>query len=170
MPRPRTVVVPYAVPVYAGPGYYEQQAPATNVTVVVPQQPTPSVIINQTFNQGDPAAMEVVSGAENRGLRVYETPRRVEAPAAATVPPVAAAPVTAAGSAGAPRDDRPTIYLIALKDTTVRQAIGYWIEGENLAYVTPRAAINRISLDQVDRELSVQLNAERKLDFDLKPR
>jgi len=123
--------------------------------------------------------MEVVSGVENRGLRVYETPRRVEAPApaaapvpgAATAPAVAAAvPVAAAGSAGAPRDDRPTIYLIALKDTTVRQAIGYWIEGENLAYVTPRAAINRITLDQVDRELSVQLNAERKLDFDLKAR
>src|SRR5688500_126204 len=49
--RTRTIVVPYAVPVYYrdpyGYGYQEQQQP--NVTVAVPQQPPPAVVINHHY-------------------------------------------------------------------------------------------------------------------------
>ncbi|MEJ7606302.1 MAG: hypothetical protein WKF37_08540 [Bryobacteraceae bacterium] len=78
--RPRTIVVPYAVPLYYGDyGYgYQQQQAAPNVTVVVPQQPAPSVVINNTFapdsgrsgfqsySNGDPVGpgMQVSRGAK----------------------------------------------------------------------------------------------------------
>ena len=52
----RTVVVPYAYPVFYGSGYgyrlrvyYGQEPQAPNVTVVVPQQPVPQVIINNSY-------------------------------------------------------------------------------------------------------------------------
>ena len=65
-------------------------------------------------------------------------------------------------------DQKPTIYLVALKDGTIRQAIGYWVKGDVFHYVTPNSAMNHVSIDMVDRERSVELNAERKLEFDLK--
>ena len=163
--RFRTTVVPYAVPVFVGGGYggYYQDpyaAPQPNVTVVIPQQPTPSVVINQHYTPPEtpkPVLRDYSRSdlPESGGLRVYEGSKSVPAPAPD-------APVRALA------DDKPTIYLIALKDSTVRQAIGYWLEDETtLKYVTPKGTINRISIDQVDRETSVQLNAERKLEFDL---
>jgi hypothetical protein len=65
-------------------------------------------------------------------------------------------------------DEKPTIYLIALKDGTLRQAIGYWTQGDTLHYVTPEASINHLSGDIVDVERSIELNRERNLDFDLR--
>jgi hypothetical protein len=56
-----------------------------------------------------------------------------------------------------------------MKDGTVRQAIGYWLQDSNLSYVTPQSAINHITLDQLDRQTTYQLNAERGLEFDIKP-
>jgi hypothetical protein len=160
--RFRTTVVPYAIPVFVGGGGYygdPYAAPQPNVTVVVPQQPTPSVVINQHYTPPEapkPVLREYSRSdlPETGGLRVYEGPK--------TAPAVAAAP------APVPADDKPTIYLIALKDSTVRQAIGYWLEGEDtLKYVTPKGTISQVTLDQVDRQTSVQLNAERKLEFDV---
>jgi hypothetical protein len=65
------------------------------------------------------------------------------------------------------RDDKPNIYLIATRDGTVRQAIGYWVKGDVLHYVTPQAKIQEVRMAEVDRDTSVRLNEERKLDFDL---
>ncbi len=167
--RPRTVIVPYAVPVYAGgygydPYYGQQQQP--NVTVVVPQQPAPSVIINQTFNNGEPVKQELAEGVERGGFRVYEAPK---SPATPEGVPAAEA---AAPKRSYVRDDKPNIYLIALKDSTVKEAIGYWVEsgGQTLAYVTPDAVINRVNLDLVDGDGSARLNAQRNLEFDLRRR
>jgi hypothetical protein len=159
--RGRTVVVPYAVPVYAGGfGYADYGMPPEqpNVTVVVPQQPTPSVIINQHYTPQEASnpVMRDYSSADlpESGIKVYEAnPRKPEGPKAAP-------------ARSSVHDQEPTIYLIALKDTTVRQAIGYWVEDNTLHYVTPKASINHISMDMVDRDTTVRLNSERKLDFD----
>jgi hypothetical protein len=67
----------------------------------------------------------------------------------------------------AQRDPSPTIYLIALQDGSVLQALGNWIEGDTLCYVARDGNPNRISLDRVDRELSNKLNRERGLEFKL---
>jgi len=165
-------VVPYAVPIYYGGGYgmdyygAPQQQPQ-NITVVVPQQPTPPVIINQTFAGGEAGRtsttdLSSLEPQETGGLHVWEPNRSTHsAPSAAS----------SADSRSFARDSKPTIYLIAMKDSSVRQAIGFWTEGgTTLAYVTPDAVISRVGLDAVDREMSVQLNAERNLDFDLRAR
>lgn len=169
--RPRTVVVPYAVPVYYGGGYgydpygYGPQQPATNVTVVVPQQPVAPVIINQTFTTSDSSRelREISPDTPNEsgGLRSWEPTKRNQSTSATT-------PVNAPRTQDSSyvRDGKPTIFLIAMKDTTVQQAIGFWLEGTTLAYVTPHASIQRVSMDKVDRDLSVQLNSERHLEFD----
>jgi hypothetical protein len=154
--RNRTIVVPYAVPVYYGDPYgyagygYQQQNP--NVTVVVPQQPAPSVIINHNYTPetAKPVMREYSeSTPPESGIKVYEGPK----PAAETPRKV--------------EIDKPTIYLVAFKDGNIRQAIGYWIEGADFSYVTPQSKINRVPLDTLDRELSEQLNSERNLEFDL---
>jgi hypothetical protein len=161
--RPRTVVVPYAYPVFVGGGGYygygyDQQP--NNVTVVVPQQQTPQVIINNSYvpETAKPTLREYSAGEleeSSSGIRVYEgaKPRPQQ---------------QASRSERSIMDEKPTIYLIALTDGTIRQAIGYWQTGDTFHYVTPESSINHLSTAMVDRERSIELNAERKLDFDLK--
>jgi len=184
--RNQTVIVPYAVPVYGG-GYADyggqEPQPPTNVTVVVPQQPATPVIINQTFGPDlAPTNQEIKEYSandvpESGGVHVYEPnkrseplPRRSQQQSTSRSTEQTAVAPEARPVRSYVRDDQATIYLIALKDTTVRQAIGYWVEGNTLKYVTPQASINHLSLDMVDRDLSVRLNEERNLDFDLKSR
>ena len=161
--RNRTIVVPYAVPVYYGDPYaYAEPQPSPNVTVVMPQQPTPSVVINHNYTPetAKPVLREYSSETtESGGVRVYEGPGKKAEDQKAQAAPPAKQPAQAS--------DKPTIYLIALKDSTVRQAIGYWVEGDTLRYVTPQSTIQQVPLEQVDKEISQQLNAERNLEFDL---
>lgn len=155
--RDRTVVVPYAFPVYFNDygGYnYPPQQPLT-VVLQQPQQTVPTVIINQTFAAAIPEPNEDEAPAQS-SVRIYKTPVRAAAPEPAKAPREAAA------------DDRATIYLIAYKDNSIHSAIGYWTEGDTLHYVTQQGKVNRISLDQVDKPLSDQLNSERKVDFQIK--
>lgn len=166
--RQRTIVVPYGVPVwtggfyngYAGYGGYGMPQAQPNVTVVMPQQQTPSVIINQYGSDGHKSTT-TAEVSERGELKVYESnPAPAEAPKAA-----AAAPPTPAGTYA--RDDKPNIYMIALKDETVRQAIGYWVEGSLLKYVTPQARISSVPLEMVDRNASSRLNAQNRLELEL---
>ena len=166
--RPQTVVVPYAVPVYYGDpygyGYGQPQQQSPNVTVVVPQQPTPTVVINQNY-ASDTAKPELkeYGSAElpETSVRVFEAPK----PEREEGQPISKAQVAPATRAVA--DAKPTIYLIALKDSTVRSALGFWVEKGTLHYVTPQGTINRVTLDMVDKAVSEQLNAERQLEFKL---
>jgi hypothetical protein len=159
--RQRTVVVPYAYPVFYGGGYGGYDVPEQqpqNITVVVPQQQVPQVIINNGYTPetSHPVVREY---GENElpesTVRVYDgsSQRRTETPVRPELSVM---------------DEKPTIYLIALKDGTLRQAIGYWTQGDTLHYVTPDSSVNHLSIGMVDRERSVELNAERKLEFDLK--
>lgn len=158
--RNRTVVVPYAYPVlYPDYGYAQQQNP--NVTVVVPQQPVPTVVINQNFGPDQQSIKTTVTESQEKsGLRVWEGANSGEAS-----PKTAEKAETRAPNPGA--DNKPNIFLIALKDSTLRSAIGYWVEDGTLHYVTPQSSVNHVTLDIVDRELSEQLNRERNLEFDL---
>jgi len=199
----RTVVVPYAVPVYYGGGYngyggygydgYGPQAPS-NITVVVPQQAAPPVIINQTFTNGEPVSRELRDYSPDAqqpessgGLKSWEPKRSTSGNTAGST---SRRPAVSDEDRGNRREDaeqrtyrrdsaqdetyardgKATIYLIALRDSTVKQAIGFWLEGNVLAYVTPDASIQRVSMDKVDRDLSTQLNSERNLEFELRQR
>jgi hypothetical protein len=165
-----TVVVPF--PVYYGPMYgggYEQ-APAQQqyqeAPPIINTNTAPSVVINQTFipERAMPVMREYPNQPESQpeqqqGMRLYEGPRTGSQAPGPESNRTARRP--------APRDDQPTLYLIAFKDHSIVQALGYWVEDGNLHYVSAGHTLNQISLDLIDRETSQQLNDERNVEFKL---
>jgi hypothetical protein len=150
----RTAIVPY--PVYYGYGYYgyygydpsvpvaSQSAPAydTDPNAYADASQSPVVVINQGFRPD--------SG--NGVMRDYsDTPL----------------PESAYGPPPPPRDPQATIYLIAMQDHSIVAAIGYWVEGDTLNYITQDGNQNRVSMALVDRDFSKQLNDERHVEFKL---
>jgi len=127
-----TVIVPY--PVYYG-GYYGygpgSAPPPDDGSDGGPG--LPSVVINQNFVPplANPqvrdysADQSQAQPQEQSGMKVYQSPP--------SHPYADAAAQRAVGSG-----DQPTIYLIALRDHTVVQALGYWMEGFH-----PRAKVIR---------------------------
>ena len=61
----------------------------------------------------------------------------------------------------------PPIYLIAFKDHSIRAASAYWVDNATLHYVTPQNEQKQAALDAVDRDFSMQLNRERRVQFSL---
>jgi len=169
----RTVIVPYPVFYggygYAGYGYdpslaygpaYPGYAPGYgDASAMYNPNGVPSVVINQNFipQQANPVVREYVPGdttgdQSQSGLRLYQapTPSQGQAPAARSI-----------------SDEQPTLYLIAFKDRSIVQALGYWMEGATLHYVTVDHNLNQASLDVIDRDLSQRLNSERGIEFKL---
>ena len=70
-------------------------------------------------------------------------------------------------SGPAPPASAPPIYLIALKDHTIRAAAAYWVDADTLNFVTLEHEQKRTPLSTVDRPLSLQLNRERRVPFTL---
>ena len=145
--------VPYPVIVggFGYPGYgYGYDAPQQSQPQpqpIIVTNPAPSVVINQTFVQDRaPQFQPDPDPGPQGGMRVYEGLK--------TVPQTS-------------RSDKPTLYLIAFKDHRILPALGYWMEGENLHYVTTDHTLNQASLDLIDRAMSQQLNDERNVAFKL---
>lgn len=111
----------------------------------------PAVVINQNFipPQANPMVRdygpEGDQGDQSSGMRMYQN-----------IPPQQGEPEA-------------TIYLIAFKDHTVVPALGWWLEGRTIKYVTLDHDINQASVDLIDRDLSRKLNAQRNIDFTLPP-
>jgi hypothetical protein len=191
-PRPRAnaagaqrgpVYVPYGPidPFYygytGGYGYGAPYYPAPNDPNAAgyygPQPPT--VIINQNF-QPD-TLHPILNDYTNVPL---PPPGAVQTPP----PPAPGAPTiqrldqdTAQGPAAQSpvrplplRDDQPTIFLIAMKDHTIYPVIAYWVDKDTLNYVTVESVLKHVPLDQVDRDLSRQLNDQRNVEFKLPTR
>jgi len=106
---------------------------------------------------------------------VYAAPQPAQNPAySGTYPATGAAqPVTGAYDqygqqvrpSAAPSSS--PIYLIATKDQAIRAAASYWVDGKTLHYVTLQHEEKQVPLDTVDRDLSLQLNRERRVPFQL---
>ena len=138
--HPRTLIVPY--PVFYGSYSTNAYDAAAYAPVEYLSAPAPpSVVINQTFVNGAPQSQ---APEETTGLKLYSA-----------TPPAAGA-------------DQPTLYLIAFKDHNIVPALAYWLEGKTLNYISVEHSANQVSLDLVDREMSQQLNDERKVDFRLR--
>ncbi len=121
----------------------QQQEPQTIVVQQPPMAqaaPPPTVIINQYFKSDGTAG-------EPQQESAYRTPG--SAPAVAR------------------SDDKPTIYLIAMKDHTIMPALWYWVEGDTLSYITSQGNKNSVSMTLVDKDFSKQLNDERHVEFNL---
>ncbi len=76
----------------------------------------------------------------------------------------------------APREDNaipaepaghPVLFLIAFQDKTIRAATTYWVESGTLHYLDNGQQARQAPLSSVDRDLSVQLNNERHVPFNL---
>jgi len=59
------------------------------------------------------------------------------------------------------------IYLLAFTDHVIRAAEAYWVNGKTLNYITLDYQQKQAPLDTVDRDLSLQLNRERRVPFSL---
>lgn len=149
--RPGAIAYPVAVPVYAG-GYYPYDpppaqvvyaAPATPFTAAVqpPEQPAPVVIINQYFRADEPPVTETAQAATTATAAVQTTP---------------AAP-----------SRQETIFMIAMKDHNVYTANAYWIEDGALHFISTDGDERRVSMNEVDRDLSRRLNRDRNVAFGL---
>lgn len=163
----RTVIVPYPVfyggygydPSMAygpGPGYGEQAPPIINTNTA------PSVVINQGYvpQQANPQLRDYnpsdTAPEQQSGMRLYQNQSHPYADTAAQPPAQQRA-----------ASDQPTIYLIAFKDHSIVQALGYWMEGGALHYVSAEHSLNQASLDLIDRDLTQRLNDERGVEFKL---
>jgi hypothetical protein len=159
--RNNTVVVPYGIPVYMGGGGYgngydapppqQQQAP-----------PAPPVIINQYFSPE--IVRPVMREYNDLPEPTRREPERDENPNVKVYPPAARVtpPPPPFRSADEPKAN---VTLIALKDSTVIAAIGYWAENGDLIYITKTYARKTLPLDRIDKDLTDQLNRERGVEF-----
>jgi hypothetical protein len=160
----RSTVVLY--PIYYG-GYAYDPAYAgdpNSQQAADPNAAPPSVVINQGYvpQQGNPQVVEYTSDAPPdppAGMRVYQNPSHPFADP------------TQGGIANRSADDeQPTLYLIAMRDHSIVQALGYWMENGALHYVSVEHSLNQVSMDLVDRDLSQRLNDERGVQFKLPAR
>lgn len=70
-------------------------------------------------------------------------------------------------SGGASAAASSPIYLIAFNDHVIRAASAYWADGRTLHYVTLQHEEKQAPLESVDRSLTMQLNRERRVPFQL---
>lgn len=61
----------------------------------------------------------------------------------------------------------PKVFLLALKDGTLRQSVAFWIEKDTLHFVQPDHKQSSVKLEDLDREGSIRFNKERGLDLQL---
>lgn len=59
------------------------------------------------------------------------------------------------------------VFLLALKDGTLRQSVAFWAEGDKLHYVQPDHKQDSITLANLDRESTKRFNSERGIDIKL---
>ena len=63
-----------------------------------------------------------------------------------------------------------TFHLIALKGGEIHTSREHWLERDALHYVTRDGVHNRVAVDDVDMDLTAQVNRERGLPFVLEVR
>lgn len=159
----RTVYVPYAVPYdpfysgygyggsyYGAPGPYDPSYGGYDPNGGYGPAPAqaPVVVINQGYQPDNVHPL----------VRDYSNTPLPQAGVVQTPP---------ATGGTAQSDDEPTIFLIAMKDHTIYPVIAYWVDKDTLNYVTVETTVKRVPLDQVDRDLSKQLNDQRNVEFKL---
>jgi hypothetical protein len=133
----------YSYPSNSYPASYPAYQPSSNVTVVYPQmaQDGPS-----------PAYAE----RANPNLRQYdEYGQEMRQPSA---------PQNSGMAAGG---NASPIYLIAFRDQSIRAAAAYWVDGRTLHYVTQQHEERQAALDTIDRDLTLRLNRERRVQISL---
>jgi hypothetical protein len=137
---------PGARPIYVGggwiggAGYYQQP------------QSQPMVFVNSpTINQAPPAPILVM----NSGYQL-ESPK-----------PVLREYSNISNPYENFQPNKPKVFLLALKDGTLRQSVAFWVEESKLHFVQPDHKQDSLDLSKLDREATKQFNSERGIDIKL---
>jgi hypothetical protein len=157
------VYVPFAYPVFGGGGYYggyysgygDPSGGMAGGMPPQPQQPNGTILY--------PPQMGSM-------MMMGPPPQMGGAPLQAPLPngympqePGASGPDSAQAQTEAP------YYLLAFKDHSIYSAVGYWVDGDTLHYITNGNVHNQASLSLVDRDLTVQLNKGHGVQVNLPP-
>ena len=126
-------------------GYSTYPSYSSGYAAPVEYNPSPNVTVIYPSN-----AQPQYSAPPQPMVRTYDQYGQETRPAA-----------SASASSGSP------IYLIATKDEAIRAAAAYWVDGRTLHYVTLQHEAKQVALDSVDRGLTMQLNRERNVAFQL---
>ena len=81
-----------------------------------------------------------------------------------------ASPEAAGTAPEAGSSPKATFHLIALRDGTINTSREHWLEKDALHYVTRDGVHNRVTVEDVDLDLTAQVNRERGLPFVLEVR
>jgi len=65
------------------------------------------------------------------------------------------------------KPDAPKVFLLALKDGTLRQAVAFWAESDKFHYVQPDHKQDSMPIANLDRESTKRFNSERGLEIKL---
>jgi hypothetical protein len=87
------------------------------------------------------------------------------APVIVQTPPAPAAWETGPSTQAKTYQD--TLFLLAMKDGTIRAVVAYWVEGTTVHYVTMDHEQKQAPLSSLDHGLSERLNRERNVTFRL---
>ena len=107
-----------------------------------------------------------LSGESEIGAPVEEAPAGQEKPSEAGMPAEEVAPP----SSGAEQPGARPITLLFLKNGWMGGLTDYWVEDGRLHYVTSYGGEDSVPLAQIDFDRTVGLNAERGVEFVLRPR
>jgi hypothetical protein len=56
-------------------------------------------------------------------------------------------------------------YLIAFNDHTIRAAVSYWVEGDEIHWISREHEHKHAPLSSVDRSFSEQINRDSRVEF-----
>ena len=126
---------PYAFPLFAGSYDYGYAGYAPEPSIIIVQQPSPQVIVQQA----PPAPVR-------SEIHDYKEPAPLP-----TTPPIA--------------KGEEVTFLIALNDGSVHAASAVWVQDKVLHYIDSDDRHHEVPLQSVDRALTRRLNRERKLDL-----
>jgi hypothetical protein len=146
------VIVP--VPVYYGGYYYGY--PAYGYGGGYPQ-PDPPAAYGQQY--ADPYQNQPPAVIYNQDFRPDAVNPQIRDYSNVPLPPP--------GAQNNPDADQPSYFLIASIDHAIVAVVTYWVDGETLNFITTDGDRKSMPLDQVDREFSKQLNADRRIEFKL---
>jgi hypothetical protein len=79
-------------------------------------------------------------------------------------------PATQNGASAKMTDSEPPLTLLQLRDGSMYGLVDYWVEDGQLHYKTSYGAQNSTELDRIDLEQTVRLNADRGVQFVLRPK
>lgn len=88
-------------------------------------------------------------------------------PAPVIVQPPPAPAAWSAGPTTQTQKYEETLFLLAMKDGTIRAVLAYWVQGATVHYVTMDHEQKQAPLSSLDHSLSERLNRERNVTFRL---